>query len=306
MFYPTRSKALRRYQFIATASISAVAVSVAVYYLWNHITNSKSSANKLESVDEKKNPVPLWKLFKKSNLKVVLTISVQKLILWNPSPDPLSPIYAFNENTLTILRNILASHIYTVYLIAVVSSDFEESQIHLLLTSPELGLVSSGLDKRKIIFCQTEEGKAYIVRHIGPMVHVDDCDFTLSMLVKFVPRLVRVHRSSGAGNEGEEERQPQITDGDDERKPKTPVFENHDGVDEKFDDEGESNVLKRAGSTSNLVSGGSIIRFRSENTQASSETQNQDLSDTHDEKVDLFRNCNNIIFVGSLSEICFL
>eukprot|EP01135_Chromosphaera_perkinsii_P009629 Nk52_evm79s1810 gene=Nk52_evmTU79s1810 len=38
------------------------------------------------------------------------------------------------------------------------------------------------VDERKILFCESEKGKAHIARHIGPVLHVDDSKLCIDML----------------------------------------------------------------------------------------------------------------------------
>ncbi|KAJ3322759.1 hypothetical protein HDU76_013808 [Blyttiomyces sp. JEL0837] len=131
---------------------------------------------------------------------LVMTISVQNVILWNPSPDPTHPNYAFNESALPYLQQLSQSPRYIIHLIAVVSSDAEESQITNLLSSS--GLFDMGLDHRRVIFCESEEGKRHIVRHLEPFTHVDSNDETLVAVAPFVRRCVRVRRMRGGRGSG--------------------------------------------------------------------------------------------------------
>ncbi|KAL1916772.1 uncharacterized protein VTP21DRAFT_5476 [Calcarisporiella thermophila] len=99
-----------------------------------------------------------------------ITISVKNTVLWNPSPDPTTPNYAFLENAVPILRHL--SQYYSVHLIATTSSQMERDQITSLLTSA--GLFSKGgLDRRRLLFCESEQGKVHIVRHLESAVHIE-------------------------------------------------------------------------------------------------------------------------------------
>ncbi|KAI8915449.1 hypothetical protein DFJ77DRAFT_430349, partial [Powellomyces hirtus] len=105
-----------------------------------------------------------------------------QVIVWNPSPDPTTPNHAFRESALPYLQH-LVSHSkprFQIHLITVVSSDEEEAQIRSLLASTTL--YADGLDERRVLYCATEEGKAHLVRHIEPHVHVDENDDVIERL----------------------------------------------------------------------------------------------------------------------------
>ncbi|TPX69051.1 hypothetical protein SpCBS45565_g02669 [Spizellomyces sp. 'palustris'] len=122
----------------------------------------------------------------------VMTISMKNIVVWNPSPDPTTPNHAFRESALPFLHSLVSNPSNQVHLIMVVTSDQEEAQVRTLLHSS--GLYTAGLDPRRVVFCSTEEGKAHIVRHIEPHVHVDSCDDVIKRLAPFVGRIIRVQR----------------------------------------------------------------------------------------------------------------
>ncbi|KAJ3149545.1 hypothetical protein HDU89_003596 [Geranomyces variabilis] len=130
-----------------------------------------------------------------SGSSVVVTISMKNIIVWNPSPDPATPNHAFRESALPYLQSLVKSQNprIQIHLITVVSSDEEEAQIRELLKAS--GLYADGLDERRVLFCGTEEGKAHLVRHIEPAVHVDQDDEVIERLAPYVKRLVRVRRT---------------------------------------------------------------------------------------------------------------
>ncbi|KAJ3167326.1 hypothetical protein HDU88_002246 [Geranomyces variabilis] len=130
-----------------------------------------------------------------SGSSVVVTISMKNIIVWNPSPDPATPNHAFRESALPYLQSLvkLQNPRIQIHLITVVSSDEEEVQIRELLKAS--GLYADGLDERRVLFCGTEEGKAHLVRHIEPAVHVDQNDEVIERLAPYVKRLVRVRRT---------------------------------------------------------------------------------------------------------------
>ncbi|KAJ3256180.1 hypothetical protein HK104_007104 [Borealophlyctis nickersoniae] len=122
---------------------------------------------------------------------------MKNIILWNPSPDPENPNHAFLESTLPFLTSLVSSPNYTITLIMVVSSDQEEEQIRSLLLSS--GLYTHGLDPRRVVFCETEEGKASIVRCVDPACHVESDDAVIKKVAPYVGTIVRVKRGVGSG-----------------------------------------------------------------------------------------------------------
>ncbi|KAI9298711.1 hypothetical protein K502DRAFT_362139 [Neoconidiobolus thromboides FSU 785] len=107
---------------------------------------------------------------KRSRKKKVLSISLDKIVLWNPSKDPSVPNYAFVESIVPILQKLCEQ--YELYLIGTVGSKKEQKQIEELIYNSELSK-KHGLDVRKVIFCETTIGRSHIVRHIEPHIHVD-------------------------------------------------------------------------------------------------------------------------------------
>ncbi|KAJ3044002.1 hypothetical protein HDV00_003530 [Rhizophlyctis rosea] len=128
----------------------------------------------------------------KGKEKVSITISMKNIILWNPSPDPQTPNHAFIEGALPFLLALVSSPYYIVHLIMVVSSDKEQQYIERLLQKSNL--YTSGLDKRRVLFCETEEGKAHIVRSISPALHMDNNDSVIRMVSPFVNVALRVRK----------------------------------------------------------------------------------------------------------------
>ncbi|KAI8806742.1 hypothetical protein BJ742DRAFT_350440 [Cladochytrium replicatum] len=206
---PLSARAIRRLQVAATAVAAVGAIAAACYFLYsasidsstNDASNSASTTaqqQRQRSGNETESALRSAATGKRKGPKRVLTISVKNIILWNPSPDPRNPNYAFNEALLPYLQKLYASQLYDIYLITVVSSDKEEEQITELLSSSTSGLVSNGLDPRKILFCETEEGKSHIVRHIEPHIHVESMDAALLKLVGHVPKLIRILRPTSS------------------------------------------------------------------------------------------------------------
>ncbi|KAI9333546.1 hypothetical protein DFJ73DRAFT_49511, partial [Zopfochytrium polystomum] len=118
-------------------------------------------------------------------------VAVNNILLWSPSRDPLHPNYAFVESTIPFLHSLLSSPRYVVHLVAVAASDHELAQIQNLL-SRTARLTQSGLDPRRILFCDSSDGKAAIVQRIAPHTHVDFDDAVIERVAHSVKRVVRV------------------------------------------------------------------------------------------------------------------
>ncbi|KAG5457422.1 MAG: hypothetical protein BJ554DRAFT_2572 [Olpidium bornovanus] len=121
-----------------------------------------------------------------------------QVILWNPSPDPRAPNFAFLEGTLAFLSALAAA--YELYLVTVVGSE-EEAQ-HVQWGLEQSGLYDSpppALDRRRVLFCKTEQGKSHIVRHVEPLVHVDANRQVAEGLARFVKHVVLVQKAGGGG-----------------------------------------------------------------------------------------------------------
>ncbi|KAJ1557690.1 hypothetical protein HK405_015396, partial [Cladochytrium tenue] len=137
---------------------------------------------------------------------LLLTISVKNVLMWNPSPDPAHPNFAFTESAIPYLHALVSSPRYVVHLVAVVSSDREQAQIRGLLARSGLlggsaangGGGGAGLDSRRVLFCDTETGKAVVVRHIAPHTHVDADAAAAAAVAPHVKRVVLVVRPAAA------------------------------------------------------------------------------------------------------------
>jgi len=121
--------------------------------------------------------------------KKLLTISLDKIVLWNPSQDPAVPNYAFVESVVPQLRQLCER--YDIYLIATVSNPKEQAQIEHLIFTSDLARRNQ-LDIRKVVFCQTPEGRSHIVRHIEPHIHVDSEADVVNLLRLSISRLILV------------------------------------------------------------------------------------------------------------------
>ncbi|CAG8438274.1 3698_t:CDS:2 [Scutellospora calospora] len=102
--------------------------------------------------------------------KKTISISMKNTLLWNPSPDPDNPNHAFFENIIPFLNRL--SQLYVIYLVCPVSSIQEKEQILTLLRNAQQ-FSNDVIDERRVLFCETEEGKIHIIRHLETNVHVE-------------------------------------------------------------------------------------------------------------------------------------
>ncbi|CAG8594883.1 15272_t:CDS:2 [Funneliformis caledonium] len=102
--------------------------------------------------------------------KKTISISMKNTLLWNPSTDPDSPNHAFYESIVPFLHQL--SKIYVIHLVCPVSSTQEKEQILGLLRSAKL-FSSKVIDERRVLFCESDEGKIHIIRHLEASVHVE-------------------------------------------------------------------------------------------------------------------------------------
>ncbi|KAI8883777.1 hypothetical protein K501DRAFT_218856 [Backusella circina FSU 941] len=113
-----------------------------------------------------------------------MTISLQNTALSKGS---------FHENTAELLMHL--SLIYDIYIIIHVNTEEDSYPIQRLLMDEGLFSSDAGLDSRKILFCQTEEGKIHIIRHIEPFNHIegglenDDGEEIVDKLKPFVTKI---------------------------------------------------------------------------------------------------------------------
>ncbi|KAJ3115098.1 hypothetical protein HDU96_001210 [Phlyctochytrium bullatum] len=133
---------------------------------------------------------------------LVVTISVQNVLLWNPSPDPQYPNYAFLERALPTLQALVSHPRFIVHLVAVTASPAENKQILQLLRSA--GLFRKGLDPNRVLFFPDENAKCEAVMSLKPFVHVDAVDSSVIRVaaVEGVKRVVRVRKGSSAIPQG--------------------------------------------------------------------------------------------------------
>ncbi|CAG8493812.1 12708_t:CDS:2 [Ambispora gerdemannii] len=125
-----------------------------------------------------------------------MSISLKDTLIWNPSNDPDSPNYAFVENVLALLQVLTKS--YDIHLVAPVRNDQEKEQILSLFRNADL---FSSIDERKVLFCETEEGKIHIVRHLESPIHIEGGTAeTVDLVRGFVERIVWINSKANNNN----------------------------------------------------------------------------------------------------------
>jgi hypothetical protein len=114
-------------------------------------------------------------------------------VFWNPSSDPRQPNVGFVEKTMNLLETLFAQNLYDVCLICHVYSDAEEEQLSELL---------KGLHGRcEVVYCETVPGKAHIVRHLEPSIHIESDVSVIEMLGSHVPLIIRIHNVGSTGKQ---------------------------------------------------------------------------------------------------------
>jgi len=138
--------------------------------------------------------------------KRVMSISLKNTILWNPSSDVNSPNHAFQEKATHLLQQL--SNYYHIYIIVHMNSAQERNQIDEMLTNSG---IFKFIDRRKLLYCETEEGKIHMIRHLEPAVHIeggwenDDGEDIVRKIRTFVGKVVWVitrRRRSSFGKDG--------------------------------------------------------------------------------------------------------
>ncbi|KAI8051197.1 hypothetical protein BDF22DRAFT_692497 [Syncephalis plumigaleata] len=138
-------------------------------------------------------------------IRRAMTISLRNVILWNPSPDPSTPTLGFVQHAVNLLKYFAIN--YDLYLIMPVTTIEEKEEVLRMLRQAGLMAPSASsasasstnlqqsdvcLDEHKVMFCETTEGVAHIVRHLTPAIHVDADLDTVQLVRTFVGRVVWV------------------------------------------------------------------------------------------------------------------
>ncbi|KAH8548337.1 hypothetical protein BGW37DRAFT_460902 [Umbelopsis sp. PMI_123] len=177
----------------------------------NNIDSSSSSpqeppANSLSSIGSKFLGGVMNVTNNARRRKRVMTISLKNTILWNPSSDVNSPNHAFQERATHLLQQL--SNYYHIYIIVHMNSPSERAQIDEMLTNSG---IFNFIDRRKLLYCETEEGKIHMIRHLEPAVHIeggwekDDGEDIVRKIRSFVGKVVWVitrRRRSSFGKDG--------------------------------------------------------------------------------------------------------
>ncbi|KAI8332712.1 hypothetical protein EDC96DRAFT_526397 [Choanephora cucurbitarum] len=191
------------FKLIGISSLATALVGLALYWLKKRSLRHSIKNNTTTSESSQDNDVADdgWSQKILNSLKSTvrknkkrMTISLKNTVLWNPSPDLETPIYAFRENSIQLLTRL--SYLYDIYVIVHVNSREEQAGIEALLANASQGLFKELIDPRKIIYCSEEEGKVHIIRHIDPFVHIeggwerDDGEEIVKALKPFVNKLI--------------------------------------------------------------------------------------------------------------------
>lgn len=104
-----------------------------------------------------------------------------------------SPNHAFQERATYLLQQL--SNYYHIYVIVHMNSPQEKDQIDEMLTNSG---IFRYIDRRKLLYCETEEGKIHMIRHLEPAVHIeggweqDDGEDIVRKIRTFVGKVVWV------------------------------------------------------------------------------------------------------------------
>ncbi|KAI8344850.1 hypothetical protein BC941DRAFT_366443 [Chlamydoabsidia padenii] len=189
------------FRLVGFTSLATALVSIAIYLYKQNISKTKKSLPRSaeEDVSEtnqasssQSNKTSGWSFLGSSNKnsskkRKRVTISLKNTILWNPSSDTSSPNYAFHEHGQSLLSQLCKQHLVTI--IIHVSDEEEKQQMEQLLDSVE------GLDRQRILFCSTEEGKIHLIRHLESQIHIEggwECDDGEDIVRKLRPFVQKV------------------------------------------------------------------------------------------------------------------
>jgi len=113
-------------------------------------------------------------------------------LFWNPSSDPQQPNVGFVEKTVAALEKLVAQRQYDIHLICRVCSDAEELQL--------ADLLAGFIGRCEVVYCETQAGKAHIVRHLEPAIHIESDPAVIEMLGANIPLIIRICSSGNANS----------------------------------------------------------------------------------------------------------
>ncbi|KAI8078147.1 uncharacterized protein B0P05DRAFT_587388 [Gilbertella persicaria] len=189
-------------RLVGISSIATALVGLALYWFKKHPSRRHLTGGDTANVSDETDDLAEdgWSQKILNSLKSTvrknkkrMTISLKNTVLWNPSPDVDTPIYAFREKSIQLLARL--SYLYDIYVIVHVNSEEEKANIGALLANAS-NVFKELIDPRKIIYCSEEEGKVHIIRHIEPFVHIeggwemDDGEEIIKTLKPFVNKII--------------------------------------------------------------------------------------------------------------------
>ena len=97
------------------------------------------------------------------------------------------------------LRSLAAGA--AVHLVTQLPRDTDELERQVMAALDAAGVFGAGgCDRRRAIFCSTEDGRGSIVRQLAPALHVDESAKVVSYLAPHVPRVVKIGASLAAAS----------------------------------------------------------------------------------------------------------
>lgn len=144
--------------------------------------NGQTTQKKVKGKPSKKYPYSGWKIV--MNISTVLN-TIQKISDKIEEQKGKVDQFSFKEDQLETLKHLAKE--CDLYLIAKVDSDEEAEEIEKLCMKSKL--FESGLNKYKLLFCETQIGKTAIARQIEPQIYIDDDVNIIKELHRFIPSL---------------------------------------------------------------------------------------------------------------------
>ncbi|CZT99142.1 hypothetical protein PFAG_03605 [Plasmodium falciparum Santa Lucia] len=95
------------------------------------------------------------------------------------------------ENSVEPLNKL--SSISELFVIAQISNDVQEKNIIDLFK--KLGLFDKGLKEHRLMFCNTSNGRASMIRQLSPLTHVDNDETVIKTLTGKIPNLVQIYEN---------------------------------------------------------------------------------------------------------------
>jgi len=185
--YQTRSR-----HFVAVISVVVLGGSMIylLYFIWRRLTLTTRARDTQRQpshaqIQNKVPPTPYSRLRSISNSKVTCS-TIGVIFESNQSPIRLIP------EAIPILIDLVQRS--DLYLITRCNSDAIEREVLKVLEDAKL--FENGLNRHKVLFCETSLGKGSIVRQLDPKLHIDDELNILTSLIPYIPKLALINAAT--------------------------------------------------------------------------------------------------------------